>query len=234
MRKFKAVIFDLDDTLYPEMDYVISGFKVVSQYVSTKINMESHKVFDSLLKLFEEDRINVFNRLLEPYDIDKDKITQECVDLYRYHYPDISLSSEVHELLHWLKEKGFKIGIITDGRPEGQWNKIKALGLEKYCDHIIVTDELGGVKYRKPNEVPYKKILRELGVDAEETVYVGDNPAKDFISANKLGMFTIMLKNSKGLYQQTNLSNEYLARTTINKIFEVKEFIKSAYIDKFR
>ncbi|MBZ4646709.1 MAG: superfamily hydrolase [Clostridia bacterium] len=226
MRKFKAVIFDLDDTLYPEMDYVISGFKVVSQYVSTKINMESHKVFDSLLKLFEEDRINVFNRLLESYDVDKG-VVKECVNLYRNHYPNIRLTEEVQELLQLLKEKGLKIGIITDGRPEGQWNKIKALGLEKYCDSIIVTDELGGIEYRKPNEIPYKKILQELGVEAKEAVYIGDNPAKDFITANKLGMFTIMFKNNKGLYQQTNLSNEYLARTTINKIFEVKELIKS-------
>lgn len=225
MRNFKAVIFDLDDTLYPEMDYVISGFKVVSQYVSTKINMKSHRVFNNLLKLFEEDRNNVFDRLLESYDVDKG-VVKKCVNLYRNHYPDIRLTEEVHELLQLLKEKGLKIGIITDGRPESQWNKIKALGLEKYCDSIIVTDELGGIEYRKPNEIPYKKVLQELGVEAKEAIYIGDNPAKDFITANKLGMFTIMFKNNKGLYPKTNLSNEYLARTTISKIFDIKEILK--------
>lgn len=227
MRKFRAVVFDLDDTLYPEIDYVISGFKVVSKYVKTIIKMESHKIFDILLKLFEEDRTNVFDRLLESYDVDKG-VVKECVNLYRNHYPDIRLTEEVRELLQLLKEKGLKIGIITDGRPEGQWNKIKALGLEKYCDHIIVTDELGGIEYRKPSEVPYKKILRELGVDAKETVYVGDNPAKDFISANKLGMFTIMFKNSKGIYKQTDFPTEYLASVTINKLLDIKKILNVA------
>lgn len=227
MKKFKAVIFDLDDTLYPEIDYVISGFKVVSKYISNKINMKSDQVFNKLLKLFEQDRNNVFDRLLQSYDVDKE-IVKECVNLYRNHFPDIKLTEEVHELLQLLKENGFKIGIITDGRPEGQWNKIKALGLEKYCDSIIVTDELGGIEYRKPSEIPYKKILQELGIEGKEAVYIGDNPVKDFITANKLGMFTIMFKNNKGLYHQTNLSNEYLAKTTVSRMIEVKELLKSA------
>jgi putative hydrolase of the HAD superfamily len=227
MRKFKAVIFDLDDTLYPEMDYVISGFKVVSKYVSKKINKESEQVFNKLLKLFEEDRKNVFNRLLEHYDIDQE-LVKECIDLYRNHFPGIKLNKEIGGLLQVLKENRFKIGIITDGRPEGQWKKIKALGLEKYCDYIIVTDELGGIEYRKPCEIPYKKMLQELGIQAQETIYVGDNPAKDFITANKLGMFTIMFKNNKGLYSNINVSNEYLAKTTVNEIIEIKELLKSA------
>lgn len=224
MRKFKAVIFDLDDTLYPEIDYVKSGFEVVSKYISKKINKDSDQVFNKLLKLFEEDRKNVFNRLLEQYDIGQE-LVKECIKLYRNHYPDIKLNEVIRGLLQLLKENKFKIGIITDGRPEGQWNKIKALGLEKYCDYIIVTDELGGIEYRKPCEIPYKKMLQELGIQAKEAIYVGDNPAKDFITANKLGMFTIMFKNDKGLYSSINMSNEYLAKTTVSEIIEIKELL---------
>lgn len=227
MRKYKAVIFDLDDTLYPEIDYVKSGFKVVSKYVSKKINIECNQVFYKLLELFEQDRKNVFNRLLEPYDI-TNEVIEECIKLYRNHYPDIKLNEEIGGLLQLLKENKFKIGIITDGRPEGQWNKIKALGLEKYCDYIIVTDELGGIEYRKPCEIPYKKMLQELGIQAQEAIYVGDNPAKDFITANKLGIFTIMFKNNKGLYSNLKMSNEYLAKTTVSEIIEIKELLRSA------
>lgn len=226
MKKFKAVIFDLDDTLYPEIDYVKSGFKVVSHYLSTKINMKPCKIFNNLLKLFEEDRNNVFNRLLDSYDVNKEVVIKECIDLYRNHYPNITLDEEIQEILKFIKLKTLKVGIITDGRPEGQWNKIKALELQKYCDDIIVTDELGGIKYRKPSEIPYKKMLQELEIEAKEAIYVGDNPVKDFIAANKLGIFTVMFKNNKGLYSQTNnLSSEYLAKITINKISEIRNLI---------
>lgn len=228
MKKFKAVIFDLDDTLYPEMEYVISGFKVVSQYISEKINIESQEIFCKCLKLFEEDRANVFDRLLRLYGVNKDELMKECLRLYREHYPCITLSREAKELLVFLRMKGIKIGILTDGRPEGQWNKIKALGLEKYCDYIIVTDELGGIEYRKPCEIPYKKMLQELGIQAQEAIYVGDNIAKDFVAPNKLGMFTIMLENNKGLYRGLKVSNEYLAKSAVSEIIEIKELLELA------
>lgn len=57
-----------------------------------------------------------------------------------------------------LKCKGIKVGIITDGRPEGQRNKIKALGLEELVDDIIITDELGGIQFRKPNDISFRII----------------------------------------------------------------------------
>jgi len=227
MRKFKAVIFDLDDTLYPEIDYVISGFKVVSKFIACKINRNYDLILNELLDLFKLDRKNVFNRYLKQYNLDKE-IIEECVNLYRYHNPNISLSDETSKLLCFLKENNFKLGIITDGRPEGQRNKIKALQIEEYFDNIIITDELGGIKYRKPCAIPYKKMLQELEVEAEEAVYIGDNPTKDFITANKLGIFTIMIKNDNGIYHnynKLNLSKEYYAKILIDNITNIKDYI---------
>lgn len=226
MKKFKAVIFDLDDTLYPEIDYVISGFRVTANYISLKLKVEYEEVFNKLLALFKQNRNNVFNRFLEPYNVDE-KFIDECIKLYRNHFPDIKLNEEAQVILQLLKKNEFKIGIITDGRPEGQRNKIKALELERYCDSIIITDELGGIEYRKPSEIPYKKIFEQLNVEAREAIYVGDNPVKDFITANKLGMFTIMVKNSNSIHKQTemSLSSEYLPKTTINNLFDIKELL---------
>ncbi|WP_003545012.1 HAD family hydrolase [Desulfotomaculum nigrificans] len=226
MVKYKAVIFDLDDTLYPEMDYVRSGFKVTAELISSVVGAKSKKIYEKLLKIFEENKTGVFDRILAFYGVNDKKLIKECVDTYRNHFPQINLTSETEELLQWLKAKGIKIGIITDGRPKGQWKKIQALGLEKYCDRIIVTDELGGLEYRKPCEVSYKKMLLDLDIRPEETIYVGDNPAKDFISANMLQMTTIMLFHANGIYKQIGFPLEYTAQHTVKTLVEIKEFLE--------
>ncbi|HHW69954.1 MAG TPA: HAD-IA family hydrolase [Clostridiales bacterium] len=224
-KKYKAVIFDLDDTLYPEKDYIISGFKTVSQYIENKTNLDFEEIFATLLELFDKDRKRVFNRLLEVYDIYEVSLLQKSIELYREHYPDISLPLETLEILNWLKDNGFKIGIITDGRPEGQWNKIKALGLQEYCDAIIITDELGGVEFRKPNAKGYEKMLKILNIKSEEALYVGDNIAKDFVTANRLGITTVMYKNEIGLYSSSINDKSYMPKYIISSLNDLKKIL---------
>lgn len=72
------------------------------------------------------------------------------MSIYRNQFPKINLYDGVDKIIKNLKRKGIKVGIITDGRPESQRNKIKALGLEELVDDIIITDELGGIQFRKP------------------------------------------------------------------------------------
>lgn len=86
----------------------------------------------------------------------------ECLDAYRFQEPDICLYTGVEELLKRLKYQ-HKLGLITDGRPEGQKAKIKALELEKYFDEIIITDELGGVELRKPNPKSFQIMAERFG-----------------------------------------------------------------------
>ncbi len=93
-----------------------------------------------------------------------------------------------------------KVGIITDGRPEGQRNKITALGLNKMIEDIIITDELRGIQFRKPNEISYCIIQNRWSLPFEQTIYIGDNPSKDFQAPDRLGMRWIFFRNRDGLY----------------------------------
>ena len=120
--------------------------------------------------------------------------------IYRFHQPDIHLYKSSQELLRQLRLDGYKLGVITDGRPEGQHAKIQALKLNEFMDYIIITDELGGIDFRKPNRAAYVKMCDQLGVTYRETCYVGDNINKDFIAPELLGIRSIWLKNSDGLY----------------------------------
>lgn len=114
--------------------------------------------------------------------------------------PEINLYDDVAELFQSLKENDIKVGIITDGRPEGQRNKIKALGLEKLVDDIIITDELGGVQFRKPNDISFRIMQCRWRVPFEQMVYIGDNLGKDFQAPRQLGMRGIYIMNEEGLY----------------------------------
>ena len=116
--------------------------------------------------------------------------------------PEISLYEDAKQLLINLKNKGVPLGIITDGRVEGQCAKIKALEIEKYIDYIIITDELGGISFRKPNEKAFVMMQEHFGVPFGEMVYIGDNPRKDFIAPQKLGMKSIHFANKDGIYNK--------------------------------
>lgn len=118
--------------------------------------------------------------------------------------PEIELYDGVRNLILNLKKKGIKVGIITDGRPEGQHNKIIALGLEDLVDDIIITDELGGIQFRKPNDIAFRIMQNRWRVPFEQLVYVGDNPNKDFQAPRQLGMRWIYLFNKNGIYSNKN------------------------------
>jgi len=194
----KAIVFDLDDTLYSEKEYVKSGYAVVARELSMVENAEA-----KLWKAFEEKKPAI-DDILCSEGVYSDVLKQRCLDAYRFHWPSIHLYGGVAEMLTYLREKNFLIGIITDGRSEGQRSKIKALGLEKFVNCIIITDELGGVEYRKPNEKAFVIMKDQLGVEYDEMCYVGDNIKKDFIAPERLGIRCIWFKNMDGLY---NLSN---------------------------
>ncbi len=76
------------------------------------------------------------------------------VKIYRYNNPNISLYDDAYEVLNRFKSK-YKLGLITDGHRGAQWNKIKALDIEKYMDKIIVTDDYGK-DYWKPSIKPLR------------------------------------------------------------------------------
>lgn len=190
----KAVIFDLDDTLYSEKEYVKSGYHEVSMLLPM--------ISDAEMKLWSafENHQNAIDTVLGDAGVYSADLKRKCLNAYRFQSnPDIHLYEGVEEMLAELR-KTLKIGIITDGRPEGQRAKVKALGLQGKVDEIIITDELGGVEYRKPCERAFVLMHEKLDAPFNQMVYVGDNTKKDFIAPDKLGMRSIWFKNKDGLY----------------------------------
>lgn len=189
----KGIIFDLDDTLYNEKQYIKSGFKAVGEYLGRR------DAADELWKFFENGEPAIDAYLSK---IDQPSRKEECLKIYREHKPLIEFNNGVSEMLENLRTKGIKIGIITDGRPSGQRKKIKALGLEKMVDDIIITDELGGEQFRKPCDLSYRIIQRRWGIPFEQIMYVGDNVDKDFQAPRQLGMQWKLVDNDESIYKK--------------------------------
>ena len=211
----KVVCFDLDDTLYKEIDFVESGFKLIA---------ESEKRLDLLPKMMEwrergEDVFFNFNKA-----IGKETLKSDHLKMYRCHFPSISLATSVEETLDELKYRGLVLGLITDGRSKAQRNKIKALGLEKWIDKadIIISEEFGSEKTDDRNFIFFMEKYPKSSF-----FYIGDNPQKDFVVANRLGWKTVMLKDDgRNIHKQGDVFFEYLPQIVISDIRELLEFVK--------
>ena len=219
----KAVVFDLDDTLISEKQYIRSGFKVISNKLSEEYKLDSEKIFNKMLELFDESSKEVFNRLLDYFSIkyDQDYILN-LINIYRCHSPEIEFYEDVIPTITELRNKGYKLGIITDGYKETQLRKIEVLKCRELFDEIIITDELGR-EFWKPHEKSYKLMAEKLDVKLEDMIYVGDNVEKDFVTANILGLKTIKVCRENMIYRNNTIDDRFLSQIEVNSISKVIE-----------
>lgn len=189
-----GVIFDLDDTLYSEKQYVRSGYRAVAKLLGDEA------LADRLWIYFENGK-SAIDELLNELGCMERK--EECLEAYREQIPEITLYDGVSDMILELISKGIKVGIITDGRVSGQKRKLQSLGLDELVDDIIITDELGGMQFRKPCDIAFRIMQRRWGLPFDQIIYVGDNPTKDFQACRQLGMRWMYFRNENGLYSNT-------------------------------
>lgn len=211
----------MDDTLYPEKEFVLSGFKEVSKYISNEYKIDNEKVFSILKKDFDKGiRKKNFNELLKKLDL-KQNILQDLINIYRDHKPDISLYSDAEIVLNKPYKK-IKLGIITDGYPQTQKNKIQGLGIENFFDEIIIND------IRKENKLETKsfiKMLLKLGTKPNESIYIGDNPLRDFPAAKKVGIHTVRIKRKDGVYSNIKIRKIDRSEYKIKNLLKLLDII---------
>jgi len=199
--RWRAVVLDLDDTLYPEAAYVRSGFRAVAARAYETLDIPADQGERELLALFEAGvRGDTFDRWLAARGLGGDVAVGDLVAAYRAHAPDIAAFPEAVPLLERLRAEGAAIGLLSDGDPAVQGAKLHALGLRDAFDAIVVTGELGPDAW-KPSPRGYVEVLRRLGdVPPGEAVYVSDNPAKDFVGARRAGLRSLRVRRPGGIY----------------------------------
>lgn len=219
----KVLIFDLDDTLYYEKEYVLGALKNVAQYLGDKYDRNPEYLNNRMVHILDEQgRGKIFDIVCHENGFNED--ISVLVDIYRNSKPKLSLYDDSVDFINWAKINGYNLGIITDGCAKVQRNKIQSLGLEKMVDNIIISDELGR-EFWKPNKTCYINMSDHFNVNANECLYVGDNPNKDFIGAKELGMKTVRIIRKKGDHINTFLDDAHEADYIIRDLFELKDLL---------
>ncbi len=191
-------VFDLDDTLFKERDFVTSSFRVIACEADRRGIISYEKALAILCA--GRDGGMAFSSLAEEVAARAPGcgLTEEwMVNTYRTHTPDIKLDDATESVLAALRERGETLGLITDGRSNTQRAKIKALRLERFIEprNILVSGETG---FDKTHREPFDMIMMRNPAE-RRYVYVGDNSAKDFIWPNKLGWLTVQLDDADGV-----------------------------------
>jgi len=199
--RWRAVVLDLDDTLYPEAAYVRSGFRAVAARAQETLGVPAGEAEAELVALFEQGvRGDTFDRWLASRGLDDEATVGDLVAAYRAHEPDIDPFPDAAPLLGRLRADGSAVGLLSDGDAAVQGAKLDALGLRDAFDAIVITGELGE-DAGKPSPRGYEEVLQRLGDTAPgESVYVSDNPAKDFLGARRAGMRSIRVRRPGGIY----------------------------------
>jgi len=199
----RAIIFDLDDTLYLEASYVSSGFRAVADWSANALGLDADEAFGELSALASRGvRGNTFDVWCRQRQIptDADTIAQ-LVEIYRNHAPTLEPAADTVPVLTELRTT-YALGLVSDGWLTVQQKKFRALGLEGFFDAVVFSDELGR-EHWKPSTRPFEAVLQQLEIVPPNAVYVADNPEKDFIGPRKLGMSTIRIKRPGGIYATT-------------------------------
>jgi putative hydrolase of the HAD superfamily len=217
----KAMVFDMDDTLYEEKEYVKSGFKKLDEWIIQRFEFTGF--YETALDLFNSgERKFLFNKTLEKLNLEyDDTLIKYMVDQYRSHEPDIHLTEDAEWVFENLRNT-VKIGLISDGYLVAQEKKVNALKLHEKFHAVILTDRLGR-EHWKPSHIPYEQASLELKVTHDQCVYIGDNINKDFITAKKLGWTTIQIERQNGVYSGIVADQEYEAHYTINNLRKLSD-----------
>jgi len=206
-------VFDLDDTLYSEIDFLKSAYRFIASSLNPS---ESEILYHEMLKIYLSGG-NAFKYVIEKYP-GRQLSIENLLNLYRNHFPEISLRDGVFNLLTNIKKGNGKIGIITDGRSVTQRNKIVALGIANFIDTLVISEEIG---YEKPSINLFESFMGEKS--RIHYFYFGDNLSKDFISPKKLGWTCIGIVDEKNIHKKniSEFSNEYLPHIFVKNFSEI-------------
>ena len=212
------LVLDLDDTLYEEQSFVLSGFRHVAEWLSKKTSSSEKILYDDLVKeLANNGRGKVFDEILKDLKIFSSENLSECIRIYRGHSPLITLFPGADEVLK--RYSTVPLYLVTDGDPSVQNSKIDALNIRNRFRKIYTTGSLGE-EWKKPSLRAFNEIAELEGANLSELVYVGDDPNKDFVKLNSVGAQTIRVMT--GRFRELRMPPNFEAQQQIATIADLQ------------
>lgn len=221
------VVFDLDDTLYPERDFAISGFRAAGRWARETLGLEG--LAEDMTRLLDEGHLGALFAMALAARM-PDHTAAHLDDLrraYRLNDPELSLFADAAGALDTFAALG-PIGLITDGTLAMQQSKVRALGIAPRFHTIVYTDALGGDRaYFKPHQRAFERIEAAIGHAGDRFVYVGDNPSKDFVAPNALGWTTVWIDRPGRIHAAARMASGGEPHHRISSLHELDALLLS-------
>jgi putative hydrolase of the HAD superfamily len=185
----KAVMFDLDDTLYLESDYYRSGFAAAALELHSRGVGSPESLLAALQAIHDsEGKEQVFDKAADRLGFPREWVI-DLVTIARTHRPTIRLTEETTRVLRALQAH-YALGCVTDGSARNQRRKLSALGVDRFVSAVVVSDDFGR-DFWKPHPQPLLFCAQALGVSPRECVYVGDSYERDVRGAHNADMTAV-------------------------------------------
>jgi putative hydrolase of the HAD superfamily len=191
----KAVLFDLDNTLVDFMRFKRKCSEAaISAMVEAGLPLNESKATKRLFGMYARAGIenqNIFEEFLkeEMGKVDYRVLAAGIAAYRRFKASYLTPYPKVRETLVRLKEKGLRLGIVSDAPRLQAWLRLAEMNLTEFFDLVVALEDTGKLK---PSKLPFRQAIGKLGFRPEEVLFVGDNPERDMKGAKSVGMFTAL------------------------------------------
>lgn len=197
---YKGIIFDLDNTIYnyeechnlalhTVIEYIYITYEIKRDIdIHNEYNLISTKLKNELVNTASSHNKNIYFKML----IEKLKLSLSILNIlnrlyWGFFYNQMRCFDGVKEFIIWNKNRGIKIGILTDYETEYQIKKLNKLQILEHIDVVVTSEEVG---IEKPSVQMFQTILRKLNLNTDEVIMIGDNYNKDILGATELNIFS--------------------------------------------
>jgi putative hydrolase of the HAD superfamily len=207
MREIDTVLFDLDDTLHDDTTAYRTAARRAGELIAREHAVEPQAVADAyeaevgdfwssltaeqLGLTIAQERYRMWHAALRRLGIDDAELARRAADADNASRSDVlALYPGALDVLSALRERGCKLGLVTNGFAATHHDKIDRLGLRERMDAFFIADEVGMVK---PDPALFRHACDVLGSEPARSAMVGDRYARDVIGAHEAGLFTVLL-----------------------------------------
>ena len=216
--RIKAIIFDLDDTLYDcSGTLVLKSKKLAAKIISKAIKCSEAEALKLQLELEERlgPKADISRKIANLYNLPEEFCEEISNTINTLEVEDAILFPDAIDAINKLKRTGYKLFLVTLGKKGWQEKKIKVLGLENVFDEIIITDNPLG------KEKCFKEILIKYNLEPEQVLCVGDKIKDEIEVGKKLGMSTVLMKHGRHYNFYKSEINDSAPYTYITKISDL-------------
>jgi len=229
--KIKCVLFDIDDVLYDaSLQVEMARLNAIRAMIEAGLPSDvenAYRVLKEIVKQYGTDYPKHFDKLLEQLGLRWDPgviaagvvAYRETNVAYLRPYPDT-----ITTLLR-LRDLGYRLGVVSDGRTVKQWQKLISLGLHHFFQNVLISEELGSEVI---GPELFKTALDKLNLQPSEVAFVGKRLSPDILNANRTGIMSIRMRRGESKNEEAK-SDEMMPKHEITKLYEILKILQKSH-----